>query len=288
MEDHKRMERILRLFKSLAALTLKGHAVGQSFARLCTTFENCGNVENMQLVAQSLLKSILLETYRLSESELRTLKRDLGCIVGRIGAGQGPVSLLLFQRFSDKGDPSGSADGEDVLFRSPSSPMLAAKIFSIGAFERKNGACAKELAVTYKFGFQNNRPQPVRALQLYSKAIDESGNVSAMNDLAGLLYKGAERVPVNHVRAAERYSKAIEQGRDVRAMNYLAFLLYKGAAGVPANPSKAAELFQRAIDESSDVFVINFALNNLAYVLLNGAEVLKRTPSKLWNSSCAS
>lgn len=211
----------------------------QTFGRICTTFRNCNNAENMRLVAQTLLRSILSETHRLPESELQSLERDLGSIVGRIGAEQGPIAILLFQRFSKKTTENGI--GEDALFGSPPSPTLAAKLFSIGSYERKNGDCSYFLGLLHGDGYQNNHRQPVKALQLFKKAIDEGGRADALNNLGILLDEGAEGVSPEPVQAVELYSRAI----NVFAMSNLAFLLTEGSEGEPADPAKAVELYRR-------------------------------------------
>lgn len=96
----------------------------------------------------------------------------------------------------------------------------------------------------YKLGFQNNNPQPERALQLHTRAIAK-GSVSAMNNLGLLLEKGAEGVPVDPAEAQTLYTRAIAKGY-TPAMTYLGRLLEEGAEGVPADPDEAKRMFFQA------------------------------------------
>lgn len=251
MEDGDKTEKILFLIRGLAAGASKGHIASQSFARLSTTLENCHSVENMKLVAQLLLRSILEVSHRTSEIEQRALRRDLGCIVGRMGAYLVPISLLLFRRFANLGDEEWDYMGDDALLGGPPSPILAVKQFSIGAFEQRNGVCMNELGIMYEHGFRNNLAQPKRAERIYRRAIDECRDFCAMNNLGYVLRHGADGVPVDPVAALNLYRRAVEEGGDALAMGNLGSLLEYGAEGVQADPVKAVDMYSRAFHEGS-------------------------------------
>lgn len=86
MEDDYMMQRIFRLVKDLGDVANKSEVKSQLLARICTTFEKCDTAENMKLVSQSLLKSILSPSRRFSDRSSLPQKRDLGCVLGRMGA----------------------------------------------------------------------------------------------------------------------------------------------------------------------------------------------------------
>lgn len=94
MKDDRMMKRIFLLVKDLSSGKFEGHAMCRSFARICTSFENCDTHENMRLVATCLLRSIISASKSVAKTELRAFKRDLGCIIGRMGSELGSIALL--------------------------------------------------------------------------------------------------------------------------------------------------------------------------------------------------
>lgn len=59
MDDEYVISKIFSLVKSLASGTSESYAMCQPFVRICSSFENVDKYENINMLAISLLRSIL-------------------------------------------------------------------------------------------------------------------------------------------------------------------------------------------------------------------------------------
>lgn len=265
MEDERMMDRIFSLVKGLATGTFGDTSICRSFARICTSFENCSNYGTMKFLAKLLLRSIVCDSHSLSEIGLRGLGRDLGSVIGRIGWELGPLELLLSIHFSSHGEEDWNEFGSNALYYSPSSPTLSVKLYSIGAHELSLCSCLEGLAHIFQYGFKNNPPQPARAVEFYDRIIpigDESA-MTAIWILAHLREMGVEGVDVDLDRVVKHLEWKIDEEGDVGAMMDFADLLKDGVEGLGANPEKAMQLYERAIDDQGDGYVIDRFLDFL-------------------------
>lgn len=263
LKDEKLMVKVLSLVERLASglpNEMPGsYAMCLSFARICTSFENCDNLLQMRLVAKYLLRHILSSSHRLAEIGVRALKRDLGSVVGRVGSEQRSIALMLFTSFSEHGKLSWLSNGVEAIDGrgNPSSPTLAVQLFSVGMFEENNAECLSKLGSLYACGYQSNSVEPVKANELFSLAVQGKKHVPAMYNLARFLEKGMYEVKPDPVQSVKLYSRAIEPGGNVKSMLNLGLMLKNGADGVKPDLVRAVQLYRRAINDTGNVEAID-------------------------------
>lgn len=158
LKDEDMMLRVLSLFELLASGVSEGgsdsYETCRSLARICTSFENCDNLDQMELVAKYLLRNILSSSYRLSNAMVRSLKTNLGSVLGRVGSKPRAIALLLLTRFSEHGERNWSSNGVKAIDGrgNPSSPTLAPLILPSVQLRKTVRPASQSLVVSIFWG----------------------------------------------------------------------------------------------------------------------------------------